>query len=174
MSSHEIEFFDKIVPDAYHGTSKASAAVILRDGFAASVGPKNYLGDGVYFFEGARTYAVNWAQKRYGLQSVVLHAIINLGYCLDFHIPEHVRLIQKWRDGLHQEVVRRKAAGRPTWQITDAFVINLIAKKVEIDTVRAVWLPSKSKKIFSGSHFIAGQLIICVRNLKSVLSVKMV
>jgi hypothetical protein len=171
MSSREIEFTDKIVPDAFHGTDKASAALILRDGFAASVAPKNYLGDGAYFFEGAKTYAVEWAQDRYGSESAVLHAIINLGYCLDFHIPEHVSLVQKWRDGLHQEVLRRQAAGRSTWPVTDAFVINLIAKKVEIDTVRAVWLPSK-RKMFSGSHFIVGQLIICVRNLKSILSVK--
>jgi hypothetical protein len=170
MSSHEIEFTDKIIPDAYHGTNNASAEAILRSGFKKSFGEKQYMGDGVYFFEAAKTYAAEWAQRRYGAESVVVRAIINLGYCLDLHVPEYVSLVSKYAVKLREEARRRNHGRDPKLPITDAHVINLIAIRVEVDTIRGVFIPSQ-QKIFFGSHFRAGQLIICVRNLERILSV---
>jgi len=59
------ENFEKIIPDAYHGTDFASACNILREKkFRTSTGEHQYLGDGVYFFESSIQEAQNWAKKK--------------------------------------------------------------------------------------------------------------
>jgi hypothetical protein len=183
MSSIKIEHFNKIVPDAYHGTSKANADKIIKSGFEISIGDDQYLGQGVYFFEGSRSSAERWANRSYHLPDcAVIQAMLNLGRCLDFHIPEHVEFIILAKD----EILKRQAALPGTNPekrkiITDGVVVNFLAKLAVIDTVRASQIIPKSKKpliiskTFPGSHFYNPQLlIICVRNLASIVDLKIV
>jgi hypothetical protein len=67
----------------YHGTSRAVAEIVLRDGFVISRNVYDRLGDGVYFFQDAPNRAREWAQQRYGADGAVIRAIIRLEDCFD-------------------------------------------------------------------------------------------
>lgn len=176
MPTPIIELTDKIVPDAYHGTSRDRAEVIVRDGFTASSGDAQYLGDGVYFFESARGYAAEWAAKSFpGMPIAVIHATINLARCLDLHVPEYAGMVQKYAQKLQIEVIRRASPGNPPKPITESFVINFIAVLTDIDTIRAGRSPGTAAKLFPGSHWrIRQEIMICVRNLSCILTVRIV
>ena len=176
--SSRIRYVEKIVPDAYHGTSKSNAENILRSGFRISDGSHQYLGDGVYFFESSMLSALEWAERRFtGSPCVAINATINLGICLDFHNPDHADFIIEMREAL---VAKQKALSvddpNRDIAITDAIVINGLAELVQIDTVRASYIRIRTaRKIFSGSFFVnPQQLFICVRNLNRILSLKIV
>jgi hypothetical protein len=176
--SSPLKHIEKIVPDAYHGTSKTNARRIQNSGFRISDGSHQYLGSGVYFFEGSMLSALQWAKRSFpSIECTVLHAIVNLGICLDFHNPEHADFIVEMKEAI---VTRQKTlpADDPNRfsPITDAVVINGLADLVQIDTVRASYVSIKSgRKIFPGSHFFnPQQLIICVRNLDRILGLKII
>ncbi len=160
---------NKIVPDAYHGTNYANAKEILEGGaFLPSKGENEYLGFGIYFFEGSEWEAKQWARHKYGRAKVgVMWATINLGRCLDLSIKEHRDLIKE------TVAVLSKRPNMP--RITDALVINLIAGKYKelIDTVRAIYIPNQGhipQPLFQGSLFYdATRMMICVRNAKAIL-----
>ena len=67
----------------YHGTSRADAQLVLRDGFQISRNAYDWLGDGVYFFQDAPYRAREWAARRHGQDGVVLRSAIRLDDCLD-------------------------------------------------------------------------------------------
>jgi hypothetical protein len=175
MSSHEIKPTDTTIPDAYHGTSKANAEIILREGFKPSVGEKQYLGDGVYFFESSKHEAVTWARRTYDEHQVaVIHAMIRLGRCFDLYNHEYLTFFVNFAERLRQEAEQRHLrSGRPMVTVTDALVVNLIAQKVKIDTVRA-GRSRRARRMFPGSNWFLGQqIIICVRNIHNISDVRM-
>jgi hypothetical protein len=49
--------------DIFHGTSKQTADVIIREGFKKSTGDEQWLGDGVYFFTNGLSDPQNAAQQ---------------------------------------------------------------------------------------------------------------
>lgn len=161
-----IKYKDRIVPDAYHGTSLETARRIIREGrFKLSKGSHQFLGDGIYFYESSRWHAEKWASKRHENIGIIC-AVINLGKCLDLHNYEYIRLLKK---------VRKKLLQRGIPEITDAVVINFSAKQFEFDTVRATYSSRNLDKIFPGSKFWEySQLIICVRNQDQILRFKLV
>jgi len=176
MSSFNIEYTEKIVPDAFHGTSKTNAQDIIQNGFSPSRGKDQYLGDGVYFFESSRTDAEIWA-KRTNLPAdcAVIQATINLGRCLDLFNPEHEGILRETSVRLQKEIngKRNKSKGNREILITDALTVNLVAKLGSIDTVRAIYPTGSQKKIYRGSHFTSRyQIFICVKNMASILSLK--
>ncbi|HKL82757.1 MAG TPA: hypothetical protein VJ879_09585 [Desulfobacter sp.] len=168
MKKPNIVNIEKIIPDAYHGTSAKNAKNICQEGFRPSEG-EQYLGDGVYFYEAAMSHAENWARKQFKGEPIgVLKSTINLGRCLDLHVKEHQELAN---------FVAEKLRKRGKWAITDAVVINFIASNfLPIDSVKATYVSSKTtKRVFDGSRFYShSRLIICVRNLKNILKVSLV
>ena len=82
----------------YHGTTKASAEAILEGGFATSKNPYDWLGDGVYFFQGASRRAWNWAWERHGSDAAVLGCEIQVVDFLDFTDPEWARFLTVQHD----------------------------------------------------------------------------
>jgi hypothetical protein len=182
VSSFGILHVRKIVPDAYHGTSKGRAEKILREGFQITAGDEQYLGDGVYFFEGSQADAIAWAERRFrGGKCAVIQATINLGRCLDLHNPENAELILDSRRAIEERQSRLPDNdAQKRLQITDGLIINFLAQRLPFDTVRASQITGfpksgSPKKMFSGSHFYNPQrLIVCVRNLSSILSLKVI
>lgn len=157
---------DKIVPDAYHGTDGPSADAILVSGFRHSVGEKQYLGDGVYFFEAAPDRAARWAKKRCkrirSNRYAVLRAEVQLGRCLDLHDD-------RIRELLSRIAAKMEKRGRP---LSDAAVISFAAQIYPIDTVRASRTVSSGGTLFASSHFArAVELIICVRSTGNIFKV---
>jgi hypothetical protein len=162
----EIEDKQKIVPDAYHGTSQETAEQIQKEErFLPSTGEDQYLGNGVYFFESSEWHARDWARKRCGDGKIgIICAGIDLGRCLDLNNGEHRGFIK---------TVAIKLAKMSGKAVTDALVINFITSySAKVDTVRASYLGVNyqgGKKIFPGSHFYDySQLMICVKNLGNI------
>lgn|GEM_PF-1272033 len=165
----QIRYYDKLVPDAYHGTTHDSARqIIAKQEFIPSAGEDEYLGFGVYFFEGSELDAKEWARKRVGRRGkiAVIQAVVNLGRCLDLNVREHRKFVQ--------DTVRHLGTKRRVPGVTDAMVINFIGAnfKPEIDTVRALYPPRDpgNTRLFPGSRlwdFV--RLVICVRNVRNII-----
>lgn len=166
MHKPRIKKINKIVPDAYHGTSLEFARKIVdTKEFLIDKSKDHYLGDGVYFFESSLSNAIYYAGNRNKFIGVI-KSQINLGNCLDLHDREHLEFVFNTA----QSLKKRKGV-----EITDAFVINFIASMGDIDTVRATYIATRSgrkrEKIFSGSRFYhEQQLMICVRRQENILS----
>lgn len=173
MTPFGIEYEEKIVPDAYHGTSKENAQSILTDGFVPTRDKDAYLGDGVYFYESSYASAWDWAvEKREILEddAVVLKCIIDLGVCLNLQNRDHCKAIIYVKN-----VMESKGKKNPT----DASVINYFAENIlEVDTIRNNFIRGfqrKPKKLFSGSRlYDNSELYICVRNTSRILNTKIV
>ncbi len=156
-----------VVNNAFHGTSVSKADVIRRDGFkaGASVG---FLGSGVYFFHGgtalirAKQWADGCAKKgRYGFPLAVIAASVELGRCLDYENEHHVELIEE---------IARVLRDRKRGDFSDGDVINLLALRVEIDTVKAPY----HRPPFHGSKFQVYEThYLCVRNSPKILSLQL-
>ena len=164
-----IEYKEKIIPEAFHGTSIENATKIIAEGFITIESNRNdlYLGDGVYFYEACKEHAYDWAEKHVCIspsEIVVICAKIDLGKCLELNNRKHV----EWMN-----VIWELLSEKGIEPITDAVVINFFAKTfAEVDTVRAsqIYSPSTKEKMFFGSKFYSTQrIIICVRNLKNIL-----
>ena len=169
--THFIDNFEKIIPDAYHGTTNDFAdKIISKSKFAASTGDQQYLGDGAYFFESslgsAKWWGRNAARKRSLTGFSAIRAVLNLGRCLDFNNCDHAKLIAD---------VRNQLACRGVKDLNDAVVINFIGGKCDVDSVRACYGYNKSKYVFNGSRFKTNvYIMICMRNLNLISGIELV
>src|SRR5437870_3007771 len=96
MPPSAVQFINKVVPDAFHGSKLDTARQIVRSRtYVPSTGnEKLYLGDGVYFYEGSLEYALEWAQDKFpGMPIGVVQSTIQLGKCLDLNTRRAVELI---------------------------------------------------------------------------------
>lgn len=151
----------QIIPEAYHGTDLDSADMIVKgNAFSLSIGDDHYLGDGAYFFENSVWHAKEYGKKtakRIGATCFgVIKATIKLGRSLDLNDYESRQYIRQFAKQL-------QSIGVPA--ITEGVVINMIAKKNSIDTVRATYtVPDKGKILPNSRFFEYSGLMICVRN----------
>ena len=167
----------KIVPDAYHGTEKTASESIRKDGFQYSRNSEMHLGDGVYFYEGCAESALVWARKHRGCSSpVVLRCEINLGRCLDLNDREHKQALRSLALSLERRHRDDAELRRRIPKITEPLLINLVAAKAKADTVRAAYTETDQSReqeyarLHKWSRFaLNSRLIICVRNLESIL-----
>jgi hypothetical protein len=165
----------KVVPDAYHGTTKAAWADIQINGFR--LGDRGWLGRGVYFYEGAPQDAEKWAKRTNPPDQVaVLRATIILGHCLDLHNPVHVELMGEYHRKLVEEIRRRRLTDHgKAIKVTEPLVLDFMAQNMELDAVRVAHATRAAKEpVFPGSRFRKGhQIIICVRNLANIRNVRL-
>jgi hypothetical protein len=168
-----IEFIDRKIPNAYHGTSRENVEQIFRDNrFVPSGGEDHYLGSGIYFYEGSRELAEKWARKKFrGDEIGIIIAEIQLGRCLDLTIPECRTILKDFKSKLEKK--------RPGLAITDPFVINLLCQNFPeaIETVRAIYslkdIHGKFYRIFIGSRLYDDHITICVRKDDNILNFQM-
>jgi hypothetical protein len=80
----------KIVPQVlgYHGCQRdfaegVRAGRITLAQWQPSQNRYDWLGEGIYFWEGSRTRAEQWAVEQWGEQADVLEVVIDLAQCLD-------------------------------------------------------------------------------------------
>jgi len=173
MTGVPIKQYEKIVPDAYHGTDLASAEnIVATRTFVPSNGEDDYLGEGIYFFEGSEWHARDWAKRKAKGKPVgTICAFINLGRCLDLSNKEHRDFLRK--------IALKLVTERRVPQVSDALVINFVTVtfKGRVDTVRAVYCNPNYRegaKIFPGSRFYDySQLMICVKNPRCILDISM-
>ncbi len=68
---------------SYHGTSRATAELILHEGFVPSTSTYDWLGTGIYFWQDAPRRAREWAQTHHPAAPAVVAATIDLVGCID-------------------------------------------------------------------------------------------
>jgi hypothetical protein len=167
-----VSYSGQIIKEAYHGTSETQARLIIEYGFNKSTGERQYLGDGVYFFESSKSQARMWGRQRKYDHVVVLKAVVELKNCLDFTDFQTRKDVGKFAANLQRKFSEKFGSRH---RLSDAQVINTIAKFTEIDTVRASFTKPDYGTIFPGSRiFDYVQLIICVRNTNCISNVNII
>lgn len=160
---NQLPHLEKIIPDAYHGTSQEKAKNICKSQtFIKSQGRDCYLGNGIYFYESSKKSAEEWALDRYGSVGII-RATILLGKCFDLANQEIRDLLKEVRS----LILKKKP------ECTDASVINYASTHLfDIHTVRGVFIRKKLKKVFPGSRLYANtQIMICVREPANIISI---
>ncbi len=71
--------------------------------------------------------------------------------------------------------LRGKSSGSFDFKVTDAALIELLARECKIDTVRALQTKAGTGQLFNGSRFLQYQdIVICVRNTACILKYEIV
>jgi hypothetical protein len=81
----------------FHGCDQTTADHVLKDGGNLNSSEKSYdwLGHGVYFWEGNADRAFEWASKNKKIKKpAVVGAIINLGNCIDLLNPKYTQQLK--------------------------------------------------------------------------------
>lgn len=166
MAVYDIEYTE-VLTKGYHGTDAESARRILYDGFKASRNESLRLGDGVYFYELSYLNAFEWAKRSNKQEDItVLVSHIKLGKCLNLTDAAHRSMIKQVANKIKDSVQKSNSH-----KITDAVVINYMCKLSGVDTVKAAFTSPRAPKLFKGSKLVEyQQIIICVRNLRNILS----
>jgi hypothetical protein len=164
-----VKLTDKVVPDAYHGTSRVNAVSIIRTKkFEPSSGENCFLGDGIYFFESGKEHAKWWARKQYpGTGIAVILAVVRLGRCLDLGDPDHIALIR-----LTKEEIEKKGG---TKNLTDTAILNFLTSKIdkEIETVRGYFHGSHFRLFVESKIFEITHVIICVKKHENIVDFRL-
>lgn len=159
----QLPHLEKIIPDAYHGTSQENATnIVASQVFIKSQDRDCYLGNGIYFYESSKKSAKEWALDKYDSVGII-RATILLGKCFDL-------ANQEIRD-LFKEVRSLMLTKKP--ECTDASVINYAATHLfDIHTVRGVFIRKKLKKVFPGSRlYTETHIMICVREPANIINI---
>ena len=166
----------------YHGCDESTLRMVLDGGtLRPSQNAYDWLGHGVYFWEGSPTRALRWAAEmklRPGAtinQPAVLGAIIDLGNCLDLIDPERTRLVQQaYNDYLKQcqetgDPPARNKGPESKARFLDCTVMNLLHKlRSELgvppfDTVRGFFVEGRPLYPTAGLRSL-DHVQICVRS----------
>ncbi len=174
MAKPQIHWVDEIVDQAHHGTDLLTADKIVAEGkFEPSRGPRHWLGDGVYFFQGSFGMAVFFgkqkAKENQNLEYAVLRASVLLGKCLDLTTERYRKQLGKWI-----ELLRAKT----TLPLNRAWIVNSFARNGcgGFDTVRCRFppgLPAESSLGFSYSKTSHIQIsVLKVANISNIVCVR--
>ena len=89
----------------FHGCSQAVADKVLEQNehLKSSKNDYDWLGHGIYFWEGDADRAKQWAEQCHPKDPAVLGAFIKVGNCLDLLNIEHIKQVQKVHKILSQE-----------------------------------------------------------------------
>lgn len=163
---------DRIVI-GYHGTSAERMADILRQGFKISQNDWDWLGHGVYFWEG-HIRAREWADRKFGQQAAVIQAKIKLRVCLDLCDSGYLDVIRQAYERLKESYEKQGLPlpdNQGTRRIRDCLVFNYLATEIwPVDTVRSLFM--EGEEIYPGTTIRTRQHIqLCVRNLDCILEV---
>lgn len=172
IGSIGLENLSDTVSNAFHGTTvEAARQIVSQDcGFTPTVSDQLFLGTGVYFYEGDERAARKFARSAHRKRRVaVLRAKIRWGRCLNLFVRAH-------RMALQQVEKRLRSAG--VIDATMGQVINDLAQKFEIDTVKGVQVqePNTSVPRFFAESEVGSfsKLMICVRNTSNILTCEIV
>jgi len=81
----------------FHGCDRSVADKVIKQGEALAKSENDYdwLGNGIYFWEGSYQRALEWAKASKNIsQPAVVGAFIKLGNCLDLLDYEHIQTVK--------------------------------------------------------------------------------
>jgi hypothetical protein len=161
--------FERVIPDAYHGTDLNSAMDIVSAGFRMQDNPDLLLGRGVYFYESCHECAWNWAVTHRKKPPAVLRCVIGLGRCLDFSNSRHARALKEYYEAMKTRLASSPVTRSSLQKWTQALAVNLLAGKLQADTVRAPYFTRVSLTPV-GNISIDSPIVICVRRTEKISS----
>lgn len=94
----------------FHGCDREVAERVIRHGepLAPSEQSYDWLGHGVYFWEGSAERALSWAEEKYRSKKIkapaVIGAVISLGHCVDLLDERDIRQLATTYDLLKEEL----------------------------------------------------------------------
>ncbi len=140
----------------YHGTVASRVEdVVFRQRFKPSVNDYDWLGHGIYFWEGSADHAIQWAVGRHGKSAAVVQATIRLGHCLDLLDTKYVPLLQTARRELEADCKSREVQVPvnlgDSHDLDCAIVEWVCTHHLEAETVRAAF--RQGPALFPGSMF---------------------
>jgi hypothetical protein len=164
---------DTRIVTVYHGTSleRATLAIACQE-IVPSHNEWDWLGDGIYFWEGSLDRAISWAQKKNADSAAVIMTEVRLGRCLDLFDTKWVTVVR----AAHRQLLNAYATkstpppvNRRGNHALDRAVINHVCENLyEIDTVRGPFLEGES--IFpQGSFSNLTHVQIAVRNPSAIV-----
>ncbi len=174
--------YDRVVI-GYHGTDEASAERLVHgEEFVASDRDNEWFGRGVYFWEHAPRQAWWWSKSvRKAKKPAVVGALIRLGNCLDLLDSENIRTLKIYKKALelnYSELGLPMPVNHRENKKLDCAVFNHLYGESDpssspIDSARAVYVPTKSKKRIWKASWIYddAHIQICVRNPRNLLAV---
>ena len=117
----------------------------------------DWLGKGIYFWEGGRTRAAQWAKQQFGEQAAVIDAEIELGNCLDLLQDTHHRSIFGVFEGVRREYeekgwsLPRNRGGRHDLDclVLNQYMISAFQTGEPFQTIRGVF--EEGEPLFPGS-----------------------
>ena len=168
----------------YHGCRRAfadgvrSGRITLAD-WKPSRNMYDWLGEGVYFWEGSRSRAEEWAAQHFGADGDVLEAEIDLGRCLNLLESTYHNALRATYRNL-RDAYRRLGWMLPTnrkgLHALDCLVINKLAKRMDglrrehgirFQSVRGVF--EEGRPLFPGSAIrTASHIQIAVRDSRCI------
>ena len=168
----------------FHGCDREVAERVLagEQDLLASTNDYDWLGHGIYFWEGNPRRAEQWAEQRmlYPESSIrepyAIGAVIDLGFCLSLMQTDHLEAVREAYETL-KESFRRVDREMPTnsggddrlLRRLDCAVIQILHENREVknrqpfDSVRSLF--QEGSEIYPGSGFHEGSHIqLCVRD----------
>ena len=172
----------------FHGCDKTTGERILsgkEPHLLWSEKKHDWLGHGIYFWEGNPSRAMVWAEQRKAEKKIktpfVLGAIIDLRHCLDLFDHDGIALVQQ----AHTELVRdfkksnlampmnKGATPDKAGRLLDCAVLNALHQygedrgEIEYDSVRSPFL--EGNEIYPGAGFRSDNHIqLCVRKTECI------
>lgn len=171
----------------YHGCDETVARVALEGGrLRPSANAYDWLGHGIYFWEGSPARALRWARDMRGRgpspirRPAVIGAILDLGHCLSLTDPDSAELVTfAYRD--HQEACREEGITPPRnaghdlkARFLDCAVMNHLHQLREeqglppFDTVRGFFTEGEALYPDSGLRSL-DHVQVCVRHPRCII-----
>lgn len=124
----------------FHGTDMASALSIMRDGcFHPSTGPRQWLGDGIYFFYNVED-ALAWKGTSGGNRSdAVLHAVVS--------IPDDAFFDLNTDEGMHMMTQLYDSASKKLGSTSK----EPDAQGMQSNVAQMIWNASPNLRVLSGT-----------------------
>ena len=143
----------------YHGTTSeiAKKAVLNEVLLKPSTNDYDWLGEGIYFWEGSPQRAYEWALDKHPEDPAVLGAVISLGHCLDLLAQECLDYVHATYATLKEEAEKQGTelpVNSGKLRLLDCAIINAAVRRHEpgYDSVRAAFREGKRLAPSSGIH----------------------
>jgi len=156
---------EDVTSEAYHGTSEECARTIEANGFTLpQPNQSNRYGCAVYFWLNSKEQACWWARK---IPDVKVIAVIRAKVAYG----KHLNIISWEGQEILQKIARKISESTRVSQVTEAAVLNFMAKKGWIETALILDLLQTSVgPILAGFHSVKGtRLILSVYRLENII-----
>lgn len=106
MAKSSIRYLSPSVALGFHGTTTDIAKSVIQDGGSLKTSSNSYdwLGHGIYFWEGSYDRALQWARRHHGEYASVVGAFIKFGNCMDLLDTHWTENLRETYDVLLQEL----------------------------------------------------------------------